>query len=196
MWSQRQTPRSSLAASKTFGHQPGPTYGNRFRQDCLALQQPSTKPGPAARRPRAQRRRRAQDGQGEGGVGQPVAPARRTARPCGGTLRTPASKTRGGSLGLRAYSMTPGDAALQAGGLRARLTGTTVQLARACRQPHSAHLPSCASASAVPDTARFARKISCAKPARRWPRYSCPSARTTSAARAPPAALGSWCPQP
>ena len=41
--SQRQTPRFSIAASKTFGYQPGPTYGNRFRQDCLASQQPSTK---------------------------------------------------------------------------------------------------------------------------------------------------------
>ena len=46
MWSQRQTPSSSIAASETFGHQPGPTYGNRFRQDCLASQQPSTKPRP------------------------------------------------------------------------------------------------------------------------------------------------------
>ena len=44
MWSQRQTSRSSIAASKIFGYQPGPTYGNRFRQDCLASQQPSTKP--------------------------------------------------------------------------------------------------------------------------------------------------------
>ena len=41
MWSQRQTPRPSIAASETFGYQPGPTYGNRFRQDCLASQQPS-----------------------------------------------------------------------------------------------------------------------------------------------------------
>ena len=39
---QRQTPSSSIAASETFGYQPGPTHGNRFRQDCLASQQPST----------------------------------------------------------------------------------------------------------------------------------------------------------
>ena len=72
MWFQRQTPRSSIAASETFGYQPGPTYGNRFRQDCLAWQQPSTKPRSVHGLNAV---RRAQDGQGEGGVGQPVAPA-------------------------------------------------------------------------------------------------------------------------
>ena len=76
IWSQRQTPRSSIAASETFGYQPGPTYGNRLRQDCLASQQPFHK---AQVRQHAVHGlnavRRAQDGQGEGGVGQPVAPA-------------------------------------------------------------------------------------------------------------------------
>ena len=45
----------SIAASETFGYQPG-TYGNRFRQDCLRRSSPPQSPGPAARRPRAQRR--------------------------------------------------------------------------------------------------------------------------------------------
>ena len=62
MWSQRQTPRSSIAASETFGNQPGPTYGNRLRQDCLASQQPSTKP-------------RSGSTPSTGSTRQPVAPA-------------------------------------------------------------------------------------------------------------------------
>ena len=33
-----------IAASETLGDQSGPTYGNKLRQDCLASQQPSTKP--------------------------------------------------------------------------------------------------------------------------------------------------------
>ena len=51
--------------------------------------------------------RRAQDGQGEGGVGQSVR----------------LQHTRGGSLGLQAYSMTPGATRLS------RLTGCTLSLA-------------------------------------------------------------------
>ena len=72
MWSQRQTPRSSIAASETFGYQPGPAYGNRFRQDCL----PPQSAGPAHAVHGLNAVRRAQDGQGEGGVGrlQPTTP--------------------------------------------------------------------------------------------------------------------------
>ena len=79
MLSQRQTPRSSVAASETFGYQPGPTYGNRLRQDCL-------KHGLNAVR-------RAQEGQGEGGVGQPVASSTPTYSAC--LWHACASKTRG-----------------------------------------------------------------------------------------------------
>ena len=66
---------------------------------------------------------------------------------------------------------------------KACLTGTTwssLQVPAVSPQPHSAHLPSCAARvfclSAAPGTSRFAfssfKKISCAKPARRWPRLS------------------------
>ena len=36
--------RSSIAANETFGYQPGPHARQQLRQDCLASQQPSTKP--------------------------------------------------------------------------------------------------------------------------------------------------------
>ena len=62
---------------------------------------------------------------------------------------------------------------------KACLTGTTWSSSQApvSPQPHSARLPSCAARvfclSAAPGTSRFAfssfKKISCAKPARRWP---------------------------
>ena len=66
---------------------------------------------------------------------------------------------------------------------KACLTGATwssSQVPAVSPQPHSAHLPSCAARvfclSAAPGTSRFAfssfKKISCAKPARRWPLYS------------------------
>ena len=89
---------------------------------------------------------------------------------------------------------------------KAKLTPEAVrqrpQVPAVSPQPHSARLPSCAARvfclSAAPGTSRFAlssfRKTSCAKPARRWGTPA-PAPRTTSAApRAPPAALGSWCP--
>ena len=111
------------------------------------------------------------------------------------------------SLGLRAYSMTPGGhAALQAGGsphsacrvctlpAKACLTGTTwssSQVPAVSPQPHRAHLPPCPAKvfclSAALGTSRFAlssfRKISCASPASRWPRYSCPSACSSGSSR-------------
>ena len=117
-----------------------------------------------------------------------------------------ASKTRGGSLGLRTYSMTPGATRLSklVGCALSRsvfslwqsphsackvcmlpakacLTGTMVQLAGA-RQPAAAQraLAALRGQGLLPlrraGTSRFAlssfKKISCAKPARRWPLYS------------------------
>ena len=161
MWPQRQTPRSSVAASETFGYQPGPTYGNRFSL------QPSQSPGPAARRPRAQRR---PPGTGwAGGRGRWPArcacsaprPRRRTAR----LYCTPASKTRGGSLGLWATRLSrlvgcalslsvfslwqSPHSACKVCTLPAKacLTGTTWSSSQApavSPQPRSARLPFCA----------------------------------------------------
>ena len=111
MWSQRQTPRSSIAASETFGCQPGPTYGNRFRQDCLASQQPSTKPRSGSTpstgsTPSAGHRM----GRGKGALASPLRLQRTTSTPTysASFAHVCACKKKGGSLGLRAYSMTPG----------------------------------------------------------------------------------------
>ena len=154
-------PRSSIAASETFGYQPGPTYGNRFRQDCLASHSPPQSPGPAARRPRAQRR---PPGTGwAGGRGRCACSAPRPRRRTCCPLRTCAPQK------LRAYSMTPGPrgspnsccalpqrllavavAAQRLQNLHTARKGLphrhhVVQLAGARHpQPHSAHLPSCA----------------------------------------------------
>ena len=168
MWSQRQTPRSSIAASETFGCQPGPTYGNRVRQNCLASQQPSTKP--RSGRPRAQRR---PPGTGwAGGRGRwPVrcaCSAPRHADVQSVLLARCASKTRA-SLELRAYSITPGATRLsrlvgcalslsvfslwQSPHSACRVCGTTwssSQVPAVSPQPHSAHLPSCAAGSSSP----------------------------------------------
>ena len=222
MWSQRQTPRSSIAASETFGYQPGPTYGNRFRQDCLALQQPSTKPRSGSTpstgsTPSAGHRM----GRGKGALASPLRLQRTTSTPTYvlSFAHVCASKTRGGSLGLRTYSMTPGATRLSklvgcalsrsvfslwqsphsackvcALPAKACLTGTTwssSQVPVVSPQPHSAHLPSCAARvfclSAAPGTSRFAlssfKKISCAKPASRWPRYSGPGGSSSAGPR-------------
>ena len=105
LWSQRQTPRSSVAASETFGYQPG-----HVRQQIEAglprVAAPQS-PGPAARRPRAQRRP-----PGTGWAGKGRWPAR-CADVQSVLLARLRLKNRGGSLGLRAYSMTPGAAALR-----------------------------------------------------------------------------------
>ena len=98
MWSQRQTPSSSIAASETFGYQPGPTYGNRFRQDCLASQQPSTKPRSGSTpstgsTPSAGHRM----GRGKGALASPLRLQRTTSTPTyrASFLHVCASKTRG-----------------------------------------------------------------------------------------------------
>ena len=202
-------------AHETFGHQPGPTYGNRSRSGST----PSTGSTPSAGH---------RMGRGKGALASPLRLQRTTSTP---TYRASfahvcASKTRGGSLGLRAYSMTPGATRLSklvgcALSLsvfslwqsphsackvctlpaKACLTGTTWSSSQApavSPQPHSAHLPPCPAKvfclSAALGTSRFAlssfRKIS-ARPAA-GPGTPAPVPRTTSAApRAPPAALGS-----
>ena len=120
-----------------------------------------------------------------------------------------ASKTRGGSLGLRAYSMTPGATLVVARSLsassrwphsackvctlpakaacRAGTTWSSSQVPAVSPQPHSAHLPSCV--SAAPGTSRFAFS-SFRKLVRQAGQALAPSA----APRAPPAALGSCAP--
>ena len=115
-------------------------------------------------------------------------------------LHACASKTRGGSLGLRAYSMTPGATRLGCAlslsvfslwqsphSLRAARKGLpyrhhVVQLAGAGRQAAAAQraLAVLRGQGLLPlrrtGTFRFAfssfRRISCAKPGRRWPQYS------------------------
>ena len=149
-------------------------------------------------------------GRGKGALASPLRLQRTTSTPTYvlSFAHVCASKTRGGSLGLRTYSMTPGATRLSklvgcalsrsvfslwqsphsackicTLPAKACLTGTTwssSQVPAVSPQPHSAHLPSCAARvlclSAALGTSRFAlssfKKISCAKPARRWPLYS------------------------
>ena len=173
MWSQRQTPSFSIAASETFGYQPGPTYGHRLRQDCLALRAALHK---AQVRQHAVHGlnaiRRAQDGQGEGGVGQPVAPAAHHVHADVRAVLCARLRLKNQREQLGApdeLHNARGHAALQTRGLRAlsqRLLAVAVaaqrlqslhaarkglphrhhvvQRRRPSPQPHSAHLPFCA----------------------------------------------------
>ena len=190
MWSQRQTPSSSIAASETFGCQPGPTYGNRFRQDCLASQQPSTKPRSGSTpstgsTPSAGHRM----GRGKGALASPL--RLRTTVLCArlrlknqrrqlgapDVLHAPGatrlSKLAGCALSRSVFSLwqSPHSACkvctLPA---KACLTGTTWSSSQApvSPQPHSAHLPSCAARvfylSAAPGTSRFAFSTRSSRP--------------------------------
>ena len=206
MWSQRQTPRSSITASETFGYQPGPTYGNRLRQDCLASQQPSTKPGPAARRPRAQRR--------PPGTGW----ARAAHHVHADVQRVLLARLR-----LRAYSMTPGATRLVAArslSASSRCGSRRTAPAGFARCPQRPTWSSSARRRRPSARSRTARTCRPARqgllPLRRAGRFPLrlqqlqedlvrqagqalapvlrPSATTSAAPRAPPAALGPWCP--
>ena len=73
MWPQRQTPGPASRPAKPSGTSRAPRTATDSGRTASRRSSPPQSPGPAARRPRAVRR--AQDGQGEGGVGQSVAPA-------------------------------------------------------------------------------------------------------------------------
>ena len=140
----------------TFGYQPGPTYGRRLRQDCLVLQQPSTKSGSA---PSTDSMPSA--GQRMGGRGRwPARCACSASTPC----KVPLARA-GRHSALQALP--------RCGSRRT----APAKFARCPQSRHDvadrAHLPSFC-LSAAPGTSRFAfssfRKISCASPASRWPR--------------------------
>ena len=160
------TPRSSIAASETFGHQPGPTYGNRFRQDCLASQQPSTKPRSGSTPSTGSTPSAGHRGRGR----WPARCACSAQRVLCARLRLKNQR-----MGLRAYSMTPGATRLS------KLVGCTssrgsrrtapAKSARCPQRPASPapHGPACRCPSARSLTARTcpARPGSSASPPRR-----------------------------
>ena len=146
-------PRSSIAASETFEYQPGPTYGNRFRQNCLALQQPSTKPRSGSTpstgsTPSAGHRM----GRGKGALASPL----RLQRTTFSNLWAARSLSASSRLWQSPHSACK-ICTLPA--KRPVLPAHVVQLAVPA-QPHSAHLPSCAARffclSPAPGTSRFA----------------------------------------